>query len=76
MYTEDFGELVTPACTLALASTRTLALSGGDIARPAANQTAISEFRVGDVDAEYKRLAAVIGSGRWRERGSATLLIV
>ncbi|MGO9836984.1 MAG: VOC family protein [Polyangiaceae bacterium] len=61
MYTEDFGELTTPACTLALGSTRTLALFGGDIARPAANHTAIIEFRVGDVDAEYRKLSDVIG---------------
>ena len=61
MYTEDFGELTTPACTLALGSTRTLASFGGDVARPAANHTAIIEFRVGDVDAEYLKLSDVIG---------------
>jgi predicted enzyme related to lactoylglutathione lyase len=61
MYTEDFGELTTPACTLALGSTRTLALFGGDVARPAANHSAIIEFHVADVDAEYSRLSDVIG---------------
>jgi catechol 2,3-dioxygenase-like lactoylglutathione lyase family enzyme len=61
MYTEDFGELVTPSCTLAIGSTRTLPLFGGDVARPAANQSAILEFRVDDVDAEYARLAPVLG---------------
>ncbi|MDQ0472007.1 VOC family protein [Labrys wisconsinensis] len=61
MFTEDFGELATPACTLAIGSTRTLALFGSDIARPADNHTAIIEFRVDDVDAEYRRLAEVIG---------------
>jgi predicted enzyme related to lactoylglutathione lyase len=61
MYTEDFGELVTPGCTLAIGSTRTLQLFGGEIARPADNHTAILEFRVGDVDAEYRKLAEVIG---------------
>jgi predicted enzyme related to lactoylglutathione lyase len=61
MYTEDFGELKTPACTLAIGSTRTLQLFGADVARPADNHTAIIEFRVGDVDAEYRRLADVIG---------------
>ncbi len=60
-YTEDFGELVTPRCTLAIGSTRTLALFGGDVARPAANQTAIIEFRVDDVDAEYEKHAAALG---------------
>ncbi len=60
MYTEDFGELRTPACTLALGSTRTLRLFGGDVARPAANHSAIVEFRVDDVDAEYHKLAGTI----------------
>ena len=61
MYTEDFGELATPACTLAIGSTRTLQLFGGDVARPADNRTAIIEFRVDDVDAEYDKLRDVIG---------------
>lgn len=61
MYTEDFGELKTPACTLAIGSTRTLQLFGGDVARPAENHTAIIEFRVDDVDAEYQKLVDVIG---------------
>lgn len=60
MYTPDFGELATPSCTLAIGSTRTLQLFGGDIARPADNHTAILEFRVGDVDAEFDRLSSVL----------------
>jgi predicted enzyme related to lactoylglutathione lyase len=60
LYSEDFGELKTPSCTLAIGSTRTLALFGGEIARPAANQSVILEFRVADVDAEHRRLADVI----------------
>ncbi|MBZ9895515.1 MULTISPECIES: VOC family protein [unclassified Mesorhizobium] len=60
MYTEDFAELATPACTLAIGSTRTLMLFGSDIARPADNRTAIIEFRVGDVDAEFARLAETV----------------
>jgi catechol 2,3-dioxygenase-like lactoylglutathione lyase family enzyme len=62
MYTEDFGELKTAACTLAMGSTRTVQLFGGDVARPADNHTAILEFRVDDVDGEYARLSAVIGN--------------
>lgn len=63
MYTEDFGELRTPACTLAIGSTRTLRMFGEEVARPADNHTAIIEFRVGDVDEEYRRLAdAISGS--------------
>ena len=76
MYTPDFGELVTPSCTLAMGSTRTLQLFGGDVARPvganvarpvgasvarpADNHTAILEFRVGDVDAEFNRLSGTL----------------
>jgi catechol 2,3-dioxygenase-like lactoylglutathione lyase family enzyme len=62
MLTEDFGELSTPSATLALGSTRTLALFGEDVARAADNHTAILEFLVDDVDAEYRRLAEVIES--------------
>jgi len=62
MYTEDFGELKTAASTLAIGSTRTLQLFGGDVARPADNHTAILEFQVEDVDAAYGKLSAVIGS--------------
>jgi predicted enzyme related to lactoylglutathione lyase len=61
MYTEDFGELKTAACTLAMGSTRTLQLFGGDVARAADNHTVIVEFRVDDVDAEYRKLVQVIG---------------
>ncbi len=61
MYTEDFGELKTATCTLAMGSTRTMQLFGGDVARPAENHTAIIEFRVNDVDAEYRKLVDVIG---------------
>ncbi|TPN76024.1 VOC family protein [Mesorhizobium sp. CU2] len=58
LYTEDFAELITAAGTLAIGSTRTLQLFGGDhVAQPAANRSAIIEFRVADVDAEYRRLA-------------------
>ncbi|MGZ4555756.1 MAG: VOC family protein [Mycobacteriaceae bacterium] len=55
--TPDFAELVSPSCTLAIASTRTVALFGADSARPADNHTVIIEFRVDDVDQEYQRLA-------------------
>ena len=63
MYTEDFGELKTATCTLAMGSTRTLQFFGGDVARPAENHTAILEFRVSDVDAEYRKLVEVIAEG-------------
>lgn len=60
-FTDDFAELATPSCTLAIGSTRTLALFGADVAQPAANRSVIIEFRVGDVDAEYGRLRETIG---------------
>jgi predicted enzyme related to lactoylglutathione lyase len=61
MYTEDFGELKTASCTLALGSTRTLRFFGDDVARPAENHSVIIEFRVADVDTEYRRLVELIG---------------
>ncbi|WP_459548511.1 VOC family protein [Nocardia sp. X0981] len=54
--TPDFAEIVTPAGTLALGSTRTVALFAAGSARPADNHTAIIEFLVPDVDADYRRL--------------------
>ncbi len=54
--TPDFAELETPAGTLAIGSTRTVALFGAASARPADNHTAIIEFLVDDVDAEYERV--------------------
>lgn len=61
-YTDDFAELQTPSATLALGSTRTLQLFGGDdVAKAASNQSAILEFRVDDVDREYQKLADILG---------------
>lgn len=54
--TPDFAEIVTPAGTLAIGSVRTVALFGPGSARPADNHTAIIEFMVPDVDADYRRL--------------------
>ena len=62
-YTADFAELQTPSATVAIGSTRTLALFGGaHVATAATNHSAILEFRVEDVDAEYQRLADVLGA--------------
>ncbi|MEU1431224.1 VOC family protein [Nocardia sp. NPDC005746] len=54
--TPDFAEIVTPAGTLAIGSTRTVALFAAGSAHPADNHTAIIEFLVPDVDADYRRL--------------------
>ena len=58
--TPDFAELVTPSATLAIASTRTVALFGADSACPADNRSVIVEFRVADVDHEYRRLVQLV----------------
>jgi predicted enzyme related to lactoylglutathione lyase len=58
--TSDFAELRTAAGTLALGSTRTVPLFAPGSAEPAANRTAIVEFLVDDVDAQYRRLAGVL----------------
>ena len=55
-YTEDFAELATATCTLAIGSTRTLPLFGTDVAEAAANRSVIIEFKVDDVDAAHERL--------------------
>jgi len=51
-----FAEIVTPSATLALGSAETVALFKEGSAEPAANRTAIIEFMVADVDAEFIRL--------------------
>jgi predicted enzyme related to lactoylglutathione lyase len=55
-HTPDVTEIVTPGATLAIGSTATVKLPAG-----AANQAAIVEFRVDDVDAEYARLRPEVG---------------
>lgn len=60
-YTEDFAELQTQSATLAIGSTKTLQVFGGDeVAKAAQNRTAIIEFIVKDVDSDYKRLADLL----------------
>ncbi len=51
-----FAEIPTPVGTLAIGSDKTVPLFGAGSAEPAANRTAIIEFIVADVDAEYDRL--------------------
>lgn len=51
-----FAEIVTPSATLAIGSAETVALFETGSAEPCANRTAIIEFIVEDVDAEYARL--------------------
>ena len=51
-----FAEIVTPSATLAIGSAETVALFKEGSAEAGANRTAIIEFRVEDVDAEFARL--------------------
>jgi predicted enzyme related to lactoylglutathione lyase len=60
-YTDDFAELVTRSCTLAIGSRRTMDMFGAGAARPADNHTVIIEFRVDDVDEEFQRLKQAVG---------------
>ena len=60
-YTEDFAELAMFSCTLAIGSDRTVQLLGSGSARPAENHSAIIEFLVDDVDAEYEKLKSLLG---------------
>ncbi|HXS84826.1 MAG TPA: VOC family protein [Mycobacterium sp.] len=58
---ELFAEIPTPVGTLAIGSDKTVPLFGAGSAEPAANRSAIVEFLVDDVDAEYERLHPHVG---------------
>lgn len=52
----QFAEIVTPGATLAIGSAETVALFKEGSAEPGANRSAILEFLVADIDAEFERL--------------------
>lgn len=58
---ELFAEIPTGAGTLAIGSDQTVRLFGARSAEPAANRSAIFEFLVDDVDAEFDRLRDTVG---------------
>ena len=61
-YTPEFGELKTKNATIAIGSTKTLGVFGGDkVAQPATNRSVIIEFLVDDVDKDFERLAEYLG---------------
>lgn len=60
-YTPEFAELATPSCTLAMADRKTIDRFAAGAARPADNHSVIIELKVADVDADYQRLASVVG---------------
>ncbi|MEU4742193.1 VOC family protein [Actinosynnema sp. NPDC023658] len=57
---EDFAELRGASATLAIGSTRTVALFAPGSAFPADNRSAIIEFLVDDVDSAYERLTGFV----------------
>ncbi|MFE9848137.1 VOC family protein [Streptomyces sp. NPDC005576] len=59
-FTEDFAELRTASTTLAIGSTRTVALFAPGSARPADNHSVILEFLVDDVDSVHKSLTGFV----------------
>lgn len=58
--TPFFAEVRTPGGTIAIGSTRTVAMFGPDVVHAADNRSALVELLVADVDAEHARLAPVL----------------
>lgn len=56
-YTEEFAELATATCTLAIGSQRTMDLFGAGAALSASNRSVILEFLVHDVDELHRKFA-------------------
>lgn len=56
---DEFAELASPSCTLAIGSTRTMNQFFVGAASPANNQSVIIEFRVLDADDEFRKLQAL-----------------
>ena len=59
--TDDFVEMVTPSATFALSHPRRVAFISENTPRAAANESAIVEFLVDDVDALITRLQSEFG---------------
>lgn len=59
-FTEDFAELGTASTTLAIGSSRTVALFAPGSARPADNHSVILEFLVDDVDSVHESLTGFV----------------
>jgi len=77
--TPDFAELVTAKATVAMGSTRTVALFAEGAARAADNRSVIVEFRADDVDAVHARLvghvAEVVQAPTTMPWGNRSLLV-
>lgn len=59
-YTDDFAEISTSIATLAIGSTRTMALFAAGAAVGGQNRSVIIEFQVPDVDLVYEHLKSVV----------------
>ena len=73
-----FAEIVTPAATLAIGSAETVALFREGSAEPKVNRTAVVEFMVDDVDAEFVRLkdkVEVVHEPKLMPWGNRTVLL-
>lgn len=51
-----FAKIVTPGANLAIGAAETVTLWKENSAEPGANRTAVIEFQVEDIDADYQRL--------------------
>ncbi|MDR5880367.1 VOC family protein [Caballeronia sp. LZ032] len=56
---DEFAELQSPSCTLAIGTTRTMQQFFAGAATAASNRSVIIEFRVEDADADYEKLQAM-----------------
>jgi len=55
-YTDDFAEINSTTCTLAIGSTRTLSLFGNDLVQTGNSNSVIIEFRLENVDEHYEQI--------------------
>jgi predicted enzyme related to lactoylglutathione lyase len=55
-YTEDFAEIISANCTLAIGSTRTLSLFNKELKQVGSGNNLIIEYLVSDVDQQYEKI--------------------
>lgn len=76
---EEFAELASPTCTLAIGSQRTMYMFYGGAATAGGNRSVILEFLVKDVDAGYRKIrtleAEVVQEPTTQPWGNRSLLI-
>lgn len=76
---EEFAELASPTCTLAIGSQRTMDMFYGGAATAGSNRSVILEFLVTEVDAEYRKIrtleAEVVQEPTTQPWGNRSLLV-